>query len=186
MDVFEQLAIVRARDRLLRVVTTGAEATATPYDQAIALTDAAGVLGQVGMPHMLVGGIAVAVHTGHARATIDVNFAVRSDADRAAVVAAFVAAGFQHKGTHPHSIHFVHGSGEPVQLALDGGFDALIARATTCDVRGLVVPIATREDLIAMKLRAAADPGRRRSKALQDRVDVELLRGDVPDVHEGW
>src|SRR2546422_10161901 len=33
---------------------------------------------------------------------------------------------------------------------------------------------------------AAADPAQRRSKALRDRADVELLRGDVPDPDEGW
>src|SRR2546426_498545 len=41
-------------------------------------------------------------------------------------------------------------------------------------------------DLIAMKERAAADPAHRRSKALWDRADVELLRGDVPDPDEDW
>ncbi len=33
---------------------------------------------------------------------------------------------------------------------------------------------------------AASDPARRPSKALRDRADVELLRGDVPDPDEGW
>jgi hypothetical protein len=44
----------------------------------------------------------------------------------------------------------------------------------------------TTEDLIVMKERAAADPGPRRSRALQDAADVALLRGDVPDPDEGW
>jgi hypothetical protein len=44
----------------------------------------------------------------------------------------------------------------------------------------------TTEDLVAMKQRAAADPARRRSKALRDEADVALLRGDVPDPDEGW
>ena len=48
------------------------------------------------------------------------------------------------------------------------------------------VPIVRKSDLIAMKERAAADPARRRSKALRDRADVELPRGDVPDPDEGW
>jgi hypothetical protein len=186
MDVFEQFAIVRARDRLLRVVTTGVESMATPHDQAIALVEAASVLERASVPYMLIGGIAVAVHTRFARATVDVDFAVRSSSDRAALAAAFVAAGFRHLGTHAHSINFTHVTGEAVQLALDPGFDAAIDRAVTCDVRGKVVRLAARDDLIAMKLRAAADPARRRSKAMQDRVDVEYLRGDVPDVHEGW
>jgi hypothetical protein len=46
--------------------------------------------------------------------------------------------------------------------------------------------VVTTADLIAMKERAAADPARRRSKALRDRSDIELLRGDVPDPEEGW
>ncbi|MBI2217318.1 MAG: hypothetical protein HYU51_08480 [Candidatus Rokubacteria bacterium] len=44
----------------------------------------------------------------------------------------------------------------------------------------------TTADLIAMKQRAAADRGRRRSKALQDQANIALLRGDVPDPDEGW
>jgi len=44
----------------------------------------------------------------------------------------------------------------------------------------------TTADLITMKERAAADPDRRRSKALRDRADIELLRGDVPRPDEGW
>jgi hypothetical protein len=37
-----------------------------------------------------------------------------------------------------------------------------------------------------MKRRAAADPGRRRSKALRDQADIALLEGDVPKPQEGW
>jgi hypothetical protein len=37
-----------------------------------------------------------------------------------------------------------------------------------------------------MKRRAAADPRQRKSKALRDQADVELLLGDVPDPDEGW
>jgi hypothetical protein len=43
-----------------------------------------------------------------------------------------------------------------------------------------------REDLIAMKERAAADPTLRESKRLRDRADVELVRGDVTGPEEGW
>jgi hypothetical protein len=37
-----------------------------------------------------------------------------------------------------------------------------------------------------MKRRAAADPGRRQSKAPRDRADIALLEGDVPSEDEGW
>lgn len=45
--------------------------------------------------------------------------------------------------------------------------------------------VVVRDDLLAMKRRAAADPGRRRSKALRDQADI-ALEGDVPDPDEGW
>jgi hypothetical protein len=44
----------------------------------------------------------------------------------------------------------------------------------------------SKDDLIAMKELAASDPGRRPSKALRDRADVEVLKGDVPEPDEGW
>lgn len=53
-------------------------------------------------------------------------------------------------------------------------------------VGAVEVPVAQLSDLIAMKQRAADDPGRRRSKALRDLADIELLRGDVPEDDEGW
>lgn len=186
MDVFDQLAIVRARERMLRFAWTGGTTMAAPDDQAIALVEAAAALSAAGVAHMLIGGLAVAVHSGVARSTLDVDFAIRSDALRERVVASLVAAGLRHVGSHAHSLNFAHRSGEPVRLAFDPGFDAAIARAVACQVRGQSVPIVTREDLIAMKTRAAADPARRPSKALQDRVDLAYLQGDVPEVHEGW
>ena len=62
----------------------------------------------------------------------------------------------------------------------------MVGRAETFTVSGHVLRIVTKSDLIAMKQRAAADPARRKSKALRDRADVELLLGDVPDPDEGW
>jgi hypothetical protein len=73
-----------------------------------------------------------------------------------------------------------------VQLAFDPEFDPMIARAETIRVGALDLAVVTREDLLAMKRRAAADPGRRRSKALRDQADVALLEGDVPGPDEGW
>jgi hypothetical protein len=44
----------------------------------------------------------------------------------------------------------------------------------------------TLADLIETKERAASDPSRRRSKALRERADIELLHGDVAEQDEGW
>ncbi|MGQ0552901.1 MAG: hypothetical protein ACT4PU_06745 [Planctomycetota bacterium] len=151
-----------------------------------ALLEAAAVLQSVGAPYALIGGFAVAVHTRYARATTDVDFAVRSDLDRDGLAGTLVSAGFAFRGRFEHSLNFLHASGAPVQLAFDPGFDEVIDRAEHFPLAGKEVRIARREDLIALKERSAADPRRRKSKALQDRADVERLRGDVPDQDEGW
>lgn len=155
-------------------------------DKAAALRDAPRTLDALGAPHALVGGVAVGLRSGVARATMDTNLAVSSSVARAALIEALVRAGFVLRGEFTHSVNFRHASGEPVQVVCDPGFDAMIARAEAIDVGGLVVRVVTTPDLIAMKERAAADPARRRSKALRDRADVALLRGDVPDPDEGW
>jgi len=97
-----------------------------------------------------------------------------------------IAAGFTLSGEHEHSLNFRHPGGEPVQVAFDPEFDVMIDRAESLDVSGVTIRIVRREDLIAMKERAASDPARRKSKALRDRADVELLRGDVEGPDEGW
>ncbi len=73
-----------------------------------------------------------------------------------------------------------------MQLAFDAGFDPMIERAESIDVGGTKVAIVRKEDLIAMKRRAAVDPLRRKSKRLHDQADVELVLGDVPGGDEGW
>jgi predicted nucleotidyltransferase len=73
-----------------------------------------------------------------------------------------------------------------VQLAFDADFDAMIERAESIDLAGITLMVVRKEDLIAMKQRAAAGPARRASKRLRDQTDIALLSGDVPDPDEGW
>lgn len=65
-------------------------------------------------------------------------------------------------------------------------FDPMIERAERFAVTTVSVPIVRKADLITMKQRAASDPAQRRSNALRDQADGELLTGDVPDPNEGW
>lgn len=155
-------------------------------DKLGAIRAAAGVLAAGKVAYALIGGLAVGIRSGVPRATRDVDFAIDSRTDIDALVAALHAAGFVLIATFEHSVNFEHASGEPVQLAHDVAFDPMIARAETMDLGGLSLPVVTKPDLIAMKRRAATDPGRRRSKALRDQADIALLEGDVPDPHEGW
>jgi hypothetical protein len=185
-DVIRTVARLSNRDRRLAVAMHGGDAVGEPSAMERALVDAAGVLAAAKTPYALIGGLAVAVHTSLPRATQDVDIAVRSDSNRDRLVDAFVRAGFSLRGRFDHSVNLVHAAGDPVQLAFDPGFDAAIAHAESFSLAGRDIRIVRREDLIALKERAAADPGRRRSKALRDRADVEMLRGDVPDPDEGW
>ncbi len=155
-------------------------------DTLAALEAAARALEAAGLAYALIGGVAVGIHSGAPRATLDVDLAVDSKVARARLAEALERAGFRKTGEFPHSVNFRHVSGEPVQVALDPAFDPMIARAESFDVAGVAVAIVRKDDLIATKERAAADPSRRRSKRLRDQADIALLRGDVPDPDEGW
>ncbi len=157
-----------------------------PADQLAALVEAASALAAAGIPYALIGGIAVGIHSEVPRATQDINVAVPTSIPRDRVISVLTAAGFEVMGEFPHSLNFQHSGGERVQVAMDEAFDEMIERAEPLEVGGVAITVVSKDDLIAMKERAARDPGRRPSKALRDQADVELLRGDVPEPGEGW
>ena len=175
-----------ARDRLLIAGRRG-ETVVGPSDQLGALVDAARALSDAGIAYALIGGIAVGIHSEVPRATQDIDIAIPSSVVRRTILSTFRAAGFELVGEHPHTINVRQRSGgERVQLAIDPVFDAMIDRAEEVEVAGIAVRVVTRDDLIAMKERSAEDPARRPSKALRDRADLEMLRGDAPEPDEGW
>jgi hypothetical protein len=175
-----------ATDRQLAAAFRGRSSASDPSGLECGLVDAIAVLRTIPASHALIGGLAVAVHAAAPRATPNVDFAVRSDVDKDVVIAAFERAGFTLTARFEHSLNFLHSLGDSVQIAMDAGFDGAIDRAELLRIGGTEVRIARREDLIALKERAAADPRRRRSKALRDRADIELLRGDRSGPDEGW
>lgn len=154
-------------------------------DQLTALLDLTRTLTNASIPYALIGAIAVGIHTDFPRATNDVDVAVSTFA-RDDVATALAAAGFVVTGEFEHSVNLRHSNGEPVQVSFDATFDQMIERAGNIEIAGTSVRIVTKADLIASKERAANDPARRRSKALRDQADIELLRGDVPGPDEGW
>ena len=183
--IVEAASRATARERLLIAGARGYDRGVASADaQLEALVAAVTALDAARIGHALIGGLAVGVVSGIPRATIDVDLAILSSVDRRRVIAAMSA--FTLAGEHAHSINFRHASGEPVQLAMDPEFDPMIERADPLVIRGVDVRVVTRDDLIAMKRRAAEDPACRKSKALRDRADLELLLGDVPEPDEGW
>jgi hypothetical protein len=185
-SAIERIAAVSTRERLIAACRGGEVTGSEGADKLAALLDAARVLRRVGVPFALIGGVAVGHHSGVPRATVDVDLAVRSNVDRSLLAQAFQREGFERRGEFAHSSNFRHRSGEPVQLAFDSEFDAMIERAEQLALADQTIPVVTRADLIAMKRRAAGDPARRRSKRLRDEADLALLEGDVPDPDEGW
>jgi predicted nucleotidyltransferase len=184
---FTAIAKTSARDRVLIAAYRGRGVEMEDSsDKVSALVDTARALDTVALRHALIGGVAVGLHSGVPRATLDVDVAVPSTCVKTEVVRVMKDAGFHLTGEHPHSLNFRHSSGEPVQLAFDPAFDAMIERAETFEVAGVTITVVRKDDLLAMKRRAASDPSRRRSKALRDQADIELLLGDVPDPDEGW
>jgi hypothetical protein len=173
-----------ARER--RLLASEVDEPIGESDQLAALQDGVAALTAAGIPCALIGGLAVGVRAGIPRATMDVDLAVATGVPRDQVVTALVDAGFEARGDPAHSVNFRHRSGEPLKVAFDPEFDAVIERAEPIAVGDMHIPVVVRADLIAMKQRAAGDPARRRSKALRDLADVELLRGDIPDDDEGW
>jgi hypothetical protein len=174
----ERLLIARARGYTPRV-------SELP-DKLSALRAAAQVFAESDVAYALIGGLAVGIRSGVPRATLDVDFAIPTHVDRGLLATRLGARGFVLTGEFAHSVNFRHSSGEPVQLAFDPGFDAMIERAEVVHFDDLILRVVTKDDLIVMKRRAAEDPGRRASKALRDRADIALLEGDVPDPDEGW
>jgi hypothetical protein len=185
--VIVEISKLSARERKLISSYRGRAPSMQPEpDKLAALMDTVRALQSAGVPYALIGGIAVGIHAGVPRATLDIDIAVHLRTGRERAIEALESAGLKKTGEFRHSVNFRHATGEPVQLAFDPAFDAMIERAESLDVAGVAVAIVRREDLIAMKQRAAADPARRKSKRLRDQADVELLLGDVPDPDEGW
>ena len=154
-----------ARERLLIASLRGALMEESA-DKLAALVDVVRALDSLGASHAVVGGVAVGLRSGVARATVDTDLAVQSTVERQSIVEALTVVGLRLTGTFAHSLNFRHRSGEPVQIIFDPEFDPMIDRAEPLDVGGVRIRVVTTAGLIAMKERAAADPGRRRSKAL--------------------
>jgi len=186
-DVLRAAADATRREQILLARRAGYAGRVAELPEKLgAIRAARGVFHANRVQYALIGGLAVGIRSGIPRATLDVDFAVSSTVDRAWLVERMVEQSFRLKGEFPHSANFQHESGEPVQLAFDPWFDPMIARAEAIEMGDLEILVVTTDDLIAMKRRAAADPTRRRSKALRDQADIALLEGDVPDPDEGW
>ncbi len=86
-DTLRTIARITAREKLLIASSRGEPMEESP-DKLRALADTARVLDGINAVHALVGGVAVGIRSGVARATVDTDVAIHSELDRRAVIAA--------------------------------------------------------------------------------------------------
>ena len=131
------------------------------------------VLADAGISYAIIGGVALQFHQAEPRTTLDVDLAVanRNEIPRQQLV----VAGFRHTGSFAHSENWIGPDGTPVQFTADPALFEALTRAQSIEIEGVPLRVIGRSDLLHEKLRAAADPARRRSKRLQDLADAQGL-----------
>jgi hypothetical protein len=131
------------------------------------------VLADSGVSYAIIGGVALQVHQAEPRTTLDIDLAV---ADRGEIPRQrLAAAGFRETGRFAHSENWMGPDGTPVQFTDDPALAGAVSRAERIELEGVPLRVIRRADLLHEKLRAAADPARRRSKRLQDLADAQAL-----------
>ena len=145
-----------------------------------ALLTLARILTDAGTPYAIIGGIAVQVHQEEPRTTLDIDLAVPSfdTVPRAELE----AAGFTLRGRFSHSENWLGAGGTPVQFTADPALAGAIERADEIELGDVRLRVINRADLLHEKLRAGSDPGRRRSKRLQDLADAQALLEASPEL----
>ncbi len=85
----------------------------------------------------------------------------------------------------PHSLNvFLAGSDLRVQIQTDPRYATFPERASSGDVLGVTLPVASVEDILAGKVWAAQDPTRRPSKRQKDLADIARLIESYPDLRD--
>jgi hypothetical protein len=138
-----------------------------------ALLALARVFAEAGVPYATIGGIALQVHQAELRTTLDIGAIVASYG--VLPRAGLEAAGFTCTGRFSHPENWIGLEGTAVQFTDDPALAEAIPRAEEVELEDVRLRIMDRADLLHAKLRAAADPGSRRSKRLQDLADAQAL-----------
>lgn len=136
------------------------------------------VLDEAGVVYAVIGGLALQVHQAEPRTTLDIDVAVRARGELPR--AQLEATGFTETGRFAHSDNWVGPGGTPIQFTDDPALAPALERAEEIAVESVGLRILPRADLLHAKLRAAADPARRRSKRLQDLSDAQALLEQDP------
>jgi hypothetical protein len=94
------------------------------------------------------------------------------------------AAGFTYTGQFAHSENWRGPEGTPIQFTDDSALAEAISRAEEVELEDVRLRVIGRVDLLHVKLRAAGDPARRRSKRIQDLADTQALIESFPALEQ--
>ena len=148
-------------------------------DQAGFLDAILRVLDDSGARYCVIGGQGVNAYVEPV-VSLDLDIAVATaDLDRTERLLAdrFVVARF------PHSVNVsAPASDLRVQIQTDPRYGSFVDRAERRRVLGLVLPVASIQDVLQGKIWAALDPGRRPSKRQKDLADIARLIEARPDL----
>lgn len=131
---------------------------------------------------LLIGGFAVNYY-GFTRATLDIDFMAAVD-DIEEVKNAMTAAGFSNYALHPNAAFF-RVPNDPVRVDFvqteRGSMDQLLAQAKEITVQGMPCRVPALNDLLAMKLFAAANGAEKRWHRDLDDVANLCFLNDIDD-----
>lgn len=155
-------------------------------DKEFAILEVARIFKKAGVPYAVMGGVAVQVHTQEPRTTLDLDIALRSK--DAVPAEALLAAGFTHEGTFEFSDNWRAPGPLPrkqrtaVQFSADALTADAVDHAGTVTLEGIDVSVVSPRDLVILKLAAALEPRRRRSKRISDYGDIVRLLEEHADL----
>jgi len=132
------------------------------------------------VPYAIIGGVALQAHTSDPRTTVDIDVAVPDRAD--IPVVALEARGFQRTGSFEFTENWKSPDEIAIQFSTGQTWAGVVARAEVHFAFGKPIRFLTAVDLVRAKLAAATEPGRRKSKAHQDAVDIEVVLEEHPEI----
>lgn len=157
-------------------------------DKESAILDVARIFEAAGVPYAIMGGVAVQIHTEEPRTTLDLDIALKSKAD--IPIKALKVAGFKHEGAFEFSDNWRAPGPLPraqrtaVQFSADALTSEAVDRAESVTLGGVAITVVSPRDLIILKLAAALEPRRRKSKRIMDYGDIVRLLEEHPDLEK--
>ncbi len=152
---------------------------AVTVDEVRALDQIVGLLTQLNLWYCVIGGQGVNAYV-EPLVSLDLDVVVAAD-DVDRLLAALPATWRVERFTHSINVSVV-GSDLRVQLQTDPRYQPFASRARVRDVLGTPMRVAAVEDVLAGKVWAAADAGRRSSKRQKDLADIARLIEAFPEL----